>query len=566
MRLLVFLLSAYLLIFYSCQPKSGSKEVEGEVEAKNLYYEKASKLLAENKLDSSFIYFDWAHDRFLQQGDSLNAATCLIQMAITLYLEGDYYGSQETSIEADKLIDKSEKANFPLLSFNYNNLGNVISAYGDHKAAITYYDLALQYAANPTDYNTYLNNKAITLTYMQEYKEANAIYSSILKTKFSSDTEYARMLSNYAHTRSKIFPHYNALPDLHKALKYRINGNDQYGINASYAHLRDYHKTTNRDSALVYAQKAYAIASQLKSAKDKINAAESLIQLSKADSSRHYFSIYKHLNDSVLMARQRASNQYAMIRYEVEKSKKENLQLQKEVLNKDLSITRQRILGGSLLIFVLGITGFLIYRNNRRKAQIKLAAEKRIRDHQLKTSRKVHDVVANGIYRVMSEIEYSEHLDKDNILDSLELMYEKSRDISYESEGELNTEDFKATLGDLLKSFSTLTTRIIIVGNSTALWEKVKENIQKEVLLICQEMMVNMSKHSKATEVSIQFDISDSSLNLKYSDNGIGFNNQSIFGNGLKNTETRIEKLNGAIIFDSEEGNGLRVFVSIPLK
>ncbi len=291
-----------------------------------------------------------------------------------------------------------------------------------------------------------------------------------------------------------------------------------------------------------------------------------MIQLSKADSSRHYFSIYKHLSDSVLMARQRASNQYAMIRYEVEKNKKENLQLQKEVLNKDLSITRQRILGGSLLIFVLGITGFLIYRNNRRKAQIKLAAEKRIRDHQLKTSRKVHDVVANGIYRVMSEIEYSEHLDKDNILDSLELMYEKSRDISYESEGELNTEDFKATLGDMLKSFSTLTTRIIIVGNSTALWEKIKENIQKEVLLICQEMMVNMSKHSKATEVSIQFDISDSALNLKYSDNGIGFNNQSIYGNGLKNTETRIEKLNGAIIFDSEEGNGLRVFLTIPLK
>lgn len=566
MKIFVFFLSACLLIFYSCQTKSSSNEVVGEVDTKNLYYEKASNLLAENKLDSSFIYFDLAHDKFLQQGDNLNAATCLIQMAITLYMEGDYYGSQETSIEADKLIDKSAKTNFPLLSFNYNNLGNVISAYGDHKTAIKYYDLAIQYAANPADYNSYLNNKAITLTYMQEYEEANAIYSSILNTKFSSDTEYARTLSNYAHTKSKIFPAYNALPNLHKALKYRIIGNDQYGINASYAHLRDYHKTRNLDSARIYAQKAYAIASQLKSAKDKINAAESLIQLSKADSSIHYFRIYKNLSDSVLMARQRASNQYAMIRYEVEKSKKENLQLQKEVLNKDLSITRQRILGSCLLIVVLGIMGFLFYRHNRRKEQIKLASEKRIRDHQLKTSRKVHDVVANGIYRVMSEIEYSEHLDKDNILDSLELMYEKSRNISYESEGELNTEDFKATLGELLKSFSSQNTRIIIVGNSTALWEKVVEDIQKEVLLICQELMVNMRKHSKATEVSIQFDISDSSLKMKYSDNGIGVNNQNIFGNGLMNTETRIEKLNGAIIFDSEEGNGLHILVSIPLK
>jgi hypothetical protein len=36
----------------------------------------------------------------------------------------------------------------------------------------------------------------------------------------------------------------------------------------------------------------------------------------------------------------------------------------------------------------------------------------------------VHDVVANGLYQVMSRIEYNDDFSKDEILDKLEMMYQ----------------------------------------------------------------------------------------------------------------------------------------------
>jgi hypothetical protein len=41
-------------------------------------------------------------------------------------------------------------------------------------------------------------------------------------------------------------------------------------------------------------------------------------------------------------------------------------------------------------------------------------------------------MLANGIYQVMTKIENQENFDKEEALDELEFVYEKSRDISYE--------------------------------------------------------------------------------------------------------------------------------------
>ena len=312
----------FLLFICSCQNKHKSFSTSDTTDSINANFIKANTLLQENKLDSSFIYFDLASDEFLEKGDSLNAATCLIQMAITLYLEGDYYGSQETSIEADKLINKENSNHYALLAYNYNNLGNAISGYDDHEQAIPYYDLAIKFSMDSISQASYSNNKAVTLSYVKKYKEANEIFEAILKSNFSSQIEYARTLSNYANSKWHIDQQYNPIRDLHKALHIRKVENDLYGVNASYSHLYSFHKDRNRDSAQFYARKSFEVATQLKSAPDRINAAEKLIQLNNTDSSQYYFNIYKVLSDSVRVARLKASNQYAMIRYETEKSKK----------------------------------------------------------------------------------------------------------------------------------------------------------------------------------------------------------------------------------------------------
>src|SRR5215203_3619420 len=119
-----------------------------------------------------------------------------------------------------------------------------------------------------------------------------------------------------------------------------------------------------------------------------------------------------------------------------------------------------------------------------------------IRKQQLKTSKKVHDVVANSIYQIMTDIEHKDAVEKERLLDKLEAVYEQSRDISYEPI-EKNYHDFHRTVRELLSTFATPTTKVLIVGNEKDLWAGIKEQVKKELKHVLQELMINMRKHSE---------------------------------------------------------------------
>lgn len=538
-----------------------------EVRKSRMYYDKALKFLDTDVSDSSFFYFELAKGEFLAEKDSTMAATCLVQMAITLFYEGDYYGSQETSIEADKLLDKTDTAHHNLMAMNYNCLGNAISGYGNHNEAIQYYDLAIQYSRDANNSATYLNNKAVTYYYDKQYQQAYTIYEEVLKNTADGTLDYARALSNYANTRWHIDKKYNPLPDLHKALSIRRANNNLWGVSASVSHLYNFHKNRHPDSARFYAKMSYELADKLGNPNDKINALDRLIRVGKTDSLKYYFSMYTALTDSIRVARLKASNQFAMIRYEVEKSKKENAILQNAVLDRDLKMAKQRALVVGMTVLGICTMAFFLYWNDKKKKQLRLEAENLIKENKLKTSKKVHDVVANGIYRVMSEIEYGEELDREDLLDKLEVLYEKSRDISYEQEEEEQGEEevsFAQEIAALIKSFGRDNLKILIVGNDDV-WSFVKPVIKKELFPIIQELMVNMNKHSGATEVILKFQIEEGQLSLSYSDNGVGLPHDMKKGNGWINTGNRINNLNGQVIFGKEPKRGTHIQVIIPL-
>jgi signal transduction histidine kinase len=69
-----------------------------------------------------------------------------------------------------------------------------------------------------------------------------------------------------------------------------------------------------------------------------------------------------------------------------------------------------------------------------------------------------------------------------------------------------------------------------------------------------------MKKHSKASLVVLSCKKTNSDLEMIYADNGVGFKgNTIVFKNGLKNMETRIKKIKGAIHFENKPSKGLRV-------
>ena len=89
---------------------------------------------------------------------------------------------------------------------------------------------------------------------------------------------------------------------------------------------------------------------------------------------------------------------------------------------------------------------------------------------------------------------------------------------------------------------------------------------RRNIFLCVKEIVNNAIKHSKANMVKIFLSIHQNYLSLIISDNGSGFNRQSLpkTGNGLKNLIKRTESLNGKLVIDSE--NGTIINMEFPIK
>lgn len=93
-------------------------------------------------------------------------------------------------------------------------------------------------------------------------------------------------------------------------------------------------------------------------------------------------------------------------------------------------------------------------------------------------------------------------------------------------------------------------------------------NPQKLALYrIVQEQLTNISKHAKATAVTVAIELTLEEVLLKITDNGKGFNPQKAArGLGLTTIANRAEALEGTVNINSAPGAGTVVQVIIPLK
>jgi len=213
----------------------------------------------------------------------------------------------------------------------------------------------------------------------------------------------------------------------------------------------------------------------------------------------------------------------------------------------------------SLILLSFGLAEF-----HRHRRKLALTTEKRIRESELKTSKHVH-VVANGLYRMMKEIQNRIHFSADSLLDKIELLYEKSRNISY-NRPVVPERPFDVHVRELLSSFSGEQTRVVIVGNGADIWSGITVDVFYEIEQVLQELMVNMSRHSGADNVVLRFERVKRTVNISYRDNGKAMEEEMVHGNGLRSTGNRMKSVLGSIIFETVQGEqGLKIQISFPV-
>ncbi|MGC4103758.1 hypothetical protein [Ferruginibacter sp.] len=317
----VQLLFLVALLILSCGDKETEKPATPVVPTSPDFL-KGENFFSANKRDSAFYYFnnvtEGSKDKFLK-------AMAYAYMAFIQKDAGDYFGGQESALSGIQLINKDSAVQLYTLASLYNILARSNLSLKNYDDAIRYFKLSLEIQPDPVQKNIVKNNLAVALRDKGEYSAALGEFLSIQADPKEDKADYARRITNFASLKWKADKQYNPVPDLMNALKIRIDSNDEIGATASYNHLADYYLSKNTDSALLYSRKMYSLAKQTNSAEDQLDALRKLTTLVPTSEFRPLFERFVFLSDSMQNAQNIAKNQFALIRYETEKNKKEIL-------------------------------------------------------------------------------------------------------------------------------------------------------------------------------------------------------------------------------------------------
>ncbi|MFH7005216.1 tetratricopeptide repeat-containing sensor histidine kinase [Flavobacterium bizetiae] len=561
-----FFYFTFFLILLSCKetttPSIPKKTVSEE--GYNLR-EKGISNLENKNFNTAFYNFNKSKIAFETTKDSANIVFNLIKMASIQQVNGDYYGSKETLTEALHLLKKKD-----IYSASINNYFGIadkeLSLYND---AIYYYKEALKDCKDEISKQPSLNNIAVVYIHQKKYKEALKVLESILEQKSldQNPSRKARVLDNlgYAYYKSG---------NIEKGLSLMIESNqlrkqidDFYGTIESNLHLAEFYSKTDSKKSTQHAQSAYEIATKFNSVDERLKALSFLISTESGNKNALHAQKYITINDSIINVRNNFKNKFAKIKYDSKKEKDENQKLRLEKVENELSLQEQKyqkVVAGIGVIFLIIVIVILIryYKNKNRIEKIKTAY-----DTETRIAKDIHDELANDVFHAMTFTQtqpLTSENTKETLVQKLDNIYSRVRRISQENSTIDITANYAANLKEMLSTYNSNITNVIINNIEKVNWELV-DNIKKVTLhRILQELMVNMKKHSKASLVVVKFESNGKTVFIDYTDNGKGCEKDKIIKNGLQNMENRILAIKGTITFDSEPDKGFKVKITLP--
>ncbi len=540
----------YLIFSYNSILRVNAQQVN---DSSHYYYKVTIKPKSSGDLIDAYKFFLKHKEESLKKGDTLRAILNLRYIAEIQNKIGLLYDSENSIVQAMTYLDNLTGKDTLIESRIgiYNQLGMIYRQFSNYNKALKYYDKGLKITTNLSHIAQINNNKANVYRDLEDYVSAISEFKKTYEFYHKQDDtlKAARSLDNIGVAQSKINS-IQAKINLEEALKMRQNLGYMPGVFTSYLHLAEYYKSVNDISkAHFYAKSALKVADSSNNLKYKENALSVLLDLKEDQEVKEY----KTLMDSINKSKQLQENKYAASKYEYNQylKKAQESELQKERQEK----LKLLYLFLGLLIFILSVSVILILKSKHKKEKIKqvLKTETRI-------SKKVHDEVANDLYHVMTKLQ-SGNDQQETVLDDLEDIYNKTRDISRENSSINVTKNYDQLINDLLLSYMHNEVKVITRNISKINWDALP-NLKKQTLYrVLQELMTNMRKHSKASIAALTFNQTKSKIEIAYKDNGIGCKLEK--QNGLLNVENRINSIDGTIIFESKVNKGFKVKIIV---
>jgi len=539
--------------------------------------EKANTFFNAGKYDSAYFYFnktqllcDPKEDYADEYVDSLNYIVEILQRY------GNFYEAETTLIKAFPYLEKTSNKKYAINSYTF--MAYNYSYTYDNETALYYHRKALKTAISTFRKARILSEIAFVYVQQKKYQEAKDILEPISKCKIAdkitpSNTNIVRsaILYNLALSYIGLGNHKEqALKCLDKSLELTIPYNNDFELIANYyGYYKYYSKYYNPELKKFYAEKSYYAAKRAKSAENEIDRLADLLEVDKAENAKKHWEIYTRKNDSLYLSRKTSKNQFADVIYNSKKDKEENLELKNQKAEKELQLQRQKnrsyisyVVISLSLFSILFLIFYITTKGNREKNDIILKSEMRI-------SQKLHNELNSNIYQTLLFVQNNDlenKNDKEKLLDSLNNIYSKTRNISRENSKVPVDHRYHAVLKEMISEFKTQDVNIILNGFDSILWDKIDKNKKIILYRVLQELLYNMKKSNSSSLVSIIVKLTHKNLGVSYIDNSDEVSAKNIIlEKRLQNVENRIKTIKGTINFDKNTERGFKISFTFPI-
>ena len=538
----------------------------------NAYWRQGFYFKKIDQLDSAYLYFDKAYTIHVRLKDSIGAGDRMLDMANIQNSLGDYNGSMITAIEGLKYIENSKE--IESITGLYQTISVAQKELENYNEALRWSDKIFSLLTSQSLSDTHTENnyifkitRANIFAALKKFDISFKILDTIAKkTKRNNQFQYSRAICNmgyYKWLENKNNPESESL--LLNSFQIRQELNTVSGLISSSIHLAEYYYETNKPKALSFANEAFIQSKILGNPVAILESLDLLLPLKKAlrqDVSEEAIT-YSETQKKLEKTKQAIRSIYAATKYDNDTLEKNNLTLLAKVATKE----KQNSIAISIAVFLFILIGFVIYYKNqqKKKEQLEMAYKT-----ELRLSKKLHDELGNDVFYLMTQLQKksTEVIVSKNvlILDGLNSIYQRIRDISKEYTAIQTGENFGKEFLALLNSYGSTQTKLITKELEPNFWDHVSPKVKIEVYRILQELLVNMKKHSNASLVAITCTKNHKLFTIKYVDNGIGFNLKDDYsGNGLRNVENRINAIKGTINFESKPNEGVSATITFAI-
>ncbi len=521
-----------------------------------------------------------------QQNDTSNMGNFLRLIGLSMGKKGQIDSASVYFFRALDMLEKGgDQGKLGLL---YDDIARMYRKLQQPNRALEYYDKALNLYEQANDLEgiaRITNESGVIFRDRGEYETANAHFEKSLQLQIQRNDSvgigYALEFLGY----NQLLVENYALAETYfkQALSIREQKGDIFPLMLSYTALGEYymhtgqHQVSNRyfeKSNALSIQIGFTDIQQYNHQQITLNY-EALLDYKNA---YHSLIASNSLKDSLYNIQKIKDVEEITTRYETEKKeariKTQQVLIQKEKKEKYLYTT---VLAFGMMLLLTLI--FYVRNKHRHKTQLLLKEQNELTLNKVleaeekergRIAKDLHDGIVQDITALKHHLHRLHKSDMDAELGQLEHdltgIANELRNISYQMMP-LTLKEF-----GLVKALETLLERTLsglaytYDFDAIHLNESLSEKVEISVYRICQELLNNSIKHSKANHISLLLLQKNGILHITYEDNGMGFDARAVKkGIGLNSLQSRLDMLKGTLTFQDADTKGCTASIRIPL-